>query len=187
MPHSVSSLVTPATRIGISGSRRPSAASLTALHSLLAIIRHRQAAHTPTALIVTGCARGVDQAVRASVPPPQLRIVTATGPQPGLLAARSTRAVRCVALAGGTGLWCAFPAGPCPPGLAPSPSPSHCFAGHGSGTWASLALALGSGLACLAWLHPGWVPSAWGLRPLLGPHHAAGWVTAPGAGQASLF
>lgn len=169
-----------ARRVGLSGSRRPGPAARAAARAVLAAV-------PAGALVVTGCAPGIDAVARAATPPARCRIFRVAPAQARLVgraafAVRSVQAVRCVHAAGGAGTWVAVPQGACPPGLVPSARPGACFSGHGSGTWGALALALGLGLAALVWAPA--VPAGWGLAPLAG---APGWWQARGAGQATLF
>ncbi len=164
--------------VGVSGSRRPRAASRRALCVVLA--------STP-GVVITGCAAGIDQATRSRVPSQRLRVFRAASRLPGVLAARSTACVRAVAVA--DGLWLSFPGSPCPASLVPSRSASACFSGSGSGSWAFLALARGLGLPAIVFLPAGIVPPAlFGLHAV-GQHAGAGgcWFFGPGSGQSSLF
>jgi hypothetical protein len=161
--------------VGFSGSRQPSAASLAAFDRLAENV-------APGAVVVTGCARGIDYAARQRFPAAQVFYASDFGSGRGAFAARSVACVRSVAAA--VGLWVSFPAGPCPAGLLPSAKSSKAFCGKGSGTWASLAFAVGSGLPCLVFLPAGIAaPAGWGLQPLGG-----GWFHfAPAIVQPSLF
>lgn len=100
----------------------------------------------------------------------------------GAFAARSVACVRSV-VGSGSGLWVSFPSSSCPSGLAPSSSSSRCFSGSGSGSWASLAFAVGCGVACLVFL-PSGSPPPWGFSAVPG---CPGWFGFPGSGQLSLF
>lgn len=171
----VVSLVSEFSCVGFSGSRLPSAVSLASLAWACGLV--------PTgAAVVVGCARGIDQAVRATFPTAQVFQVSSFGRGRGAFAARSVACVRSVAAS--SGLWVSFPSAACPMGLLPSPKSSKCFSGLGSGTWASLAFAIGSGVPCLVFLPAGVsVPVGWGFEPLGG-----GWFqVTPPAVQASLF
>lgn len=161
--------------VGFSGSRRPCPASLAACSWLAGVV-------APGAVVVTGCAPGIDHAARQHFPAAQVFYASSFGRGWGAFAARSVACVRAVAAAGG--LWAAFPSRPCPAGLRPSAKSSQAFCGSGSGTWASLAFAVGSGVPCLLFLPAGIpVPAGWGLRPLGG-----GWFhEAPTEIQPSLF
>ncbi len=185
---SLSRLLSSAAVVGVSGSRAPSPASRYACRWAL-----RQLA--PSAHIVTGCAAGVDTLARALCP--AARVVRASAfaashPR-GALAARSVAVVRAVASAPGgaaSALWLAFPGGPCPAGVLPSPSGSACFSGAGSGTWASLALAVGLGVPALVFLPAGVAPPAgWPLVSVpgcAGPRGA--WLRFwPAVVQSALF
>ncbi len=193
-PHSAVSLTSftaalrSASVVGVSGARAPLPASLSACRWALGQL-------APSAVVVTGCASGVDACARALCPSARVLRVSAFG---GIPAARSVAVVRAVAAGAGPGgaLWLAFPAGPCPSGrvrgraLAPSRSASACFAGYGSGTWASLALAVGLGVPALAFLPPGVAaPAGWGLAPCpAGAGPGGAWVgVRPVVVQASLF
>lgn len=172
---SVAAIVAGSACVGFSGSRSPSAASLAALGWLCSLV-------APGAVMVVGCARGIDYAARQHFPTAQVFQASAYGTGRGAFAARSMACVRAVAAAGG--LWVAFPAAPCPTGLMPSKQSSRCFCGTGSGTWASLAFAVGLGLPCLVFLTPGIpAPTDWGLQSLSG-----GWFHfAPTIVQPTLF
>ena len=160
MVHSVAALVAQYPCIGFSGSRKPSPASLAAFHELVGQV-------LSSALVVVGCARGIDYAARQQFPSAQIFYASDFGSGRGAFAARSVACVRAVAAAGG--LWVSFPAAPCPGGLSPSAKSSKAFCGAGSGTWASLAFAVGSGVPCLVFL-PSSIPApaGWGLQPLGG-------------------
>ncbi|NMF84635.1 hypothetical protein [Nodosilinea sp. P-1105] len=172
---SVAAIVAGFDCVGFSGSRRPSAASLAAFGWLAGYV-------APGAVVVTGCARGIDHAARQQFPSAQVFQASAFGAGRGSFAARSVACVRAVAAAGG--LWVSFPATPCPGGVLPSAKSSKAFCGAGSGTWASLAFAVGSGVPCLVFLPAGIAaPAGWGLQSLGG-----GWFHfAPAIVQPSLF
>jgi hypothetical protein len=150
--------------VGFCGSRRGlSAAGQVALFGALA-------AAASCSRVLVGDGRGVDALVRGAcsrcevfaVEPPLSR---------GAFAARSVRFVRELAESGG--FLVAFPGGPCPPALVPSPLSRECFCGLGSGSWASVALALGLACPVLVWVPcASWVPS-W-LEPLGGGWFGAG-------------
>jgi hypothetical protein len=161
--------------VGFSGSRAPSAASLSALSGLVGSV-------APGAAVVVGCARGIDHAARVAFPSAQVFHASSFGSGRGSFAARSVACVRAVAASGG--VWVSFPGSPCPAGLRPSGRSSVAFSGLGSGTWASLAFALGSGVPCLVFLPSGVpAPAGWGLVSLGG-----GWFhAAPAIVQPSLF
>lgn len=160
--------------VGFAGARQPCSGAALAVRGALSRV-------SPTASIFTGCARGVDQLVRAAAPPERLVVfaVSGGGRSRGLFAERSVRFVAGVAGAGGALV--VFPGVLCPPALRPSASASRCFAGHGSGSWASAAFALGSGVPVLLWL-PFWLtvgpPKGWGFVALGGP-----WFLAVPSGQ----
>ncbi len=112
------------------------------------------------AVVLVGCARGVDGAVRASVP--GCRVFRVSGSGRSAFAGRSVRFVRALAAEGG--VLFSFPGRACPAGLVLSADSRSCFCGLGSGSWASLALALGLGVPCCVWLPAGVsVPADWGL------------------------
>jgi len=130
--------------------------------------------------VSVGCARGVDAAFRAAFPAARVFSVRSFGSGRGAFAARSVACVQSVAVPGG--LWVSFPFGSCPPGLVPSASSGRCFCGSGSGSWASLAFAVGLGVACFVWLPPAFsVPSGWGFSSVGG-----GWWLRSGSGSAQL-
>ncbi len=183
VPSSLVQLLSAASVVGVSGSRRPSQASCWALCVVLA--------STP-GVVITGCAAGIDQLARQRVAPARLRVYRAASRLPGVLAARSTACVRAVAVA--DGLWLSFPGSPCPASLVSSRSASACFSGSGSGSWASLALARGLGLPAIVFLPAGIVPPAlFGLHAVgQHSHSRAGgnggcWFFGPGSGQLSLL
>jgi hypothetical protein len=163
--------------VGFSGSRSLPSQSAIALRSVAALV-------SPSAVVSVGCARGADSLARSLFPSAHVFSVASGrwGSGRGAFAARSIAVIRAVQSAGG--LWVAFPASPCPAGLLPSPSSSQCFSGLGSGSWASLALAIGSGLAALCFLPPGVpCPVGWGFTSLGG-----GWFRfVPRAVQLGLF
>lgn len=175
-PVSLSALVSGFSAFGFSGSRSLSPASVAALRSLAGLV-------PSGAAVSVGCARGADSVARSLFPAAQVFSVSSGsfGVGRGAFAARSVACVRSVAPGG---LWCFFPASPCPAGLLPSPSSSRCFCGLGSGSWASAAFALGSGLSVVCFLPPGVsAPAGWGFVPL-----GSGWfVVRPAAAQLSLF
>jgi hypothetical protein len=162
--------------VGFSGSRSLPPCSVVALRSVAALV-------SPSAVVSVGCARGADSLARSLFPRARVFSVASGrfGSGRGAFAARSVACVRSVAPAG---LWVAFPSAPCPAGLLPSPLSSRCFSGLGSGSWASLALAIGLGCACLVFLPPGVpAPVGWGL---VSP--GGGWFRfVPRAVQLGLF
>ena len=123
----------------------------------------------PGGRVLVGCARGVDSAARAAFPACFVFRVQSFV-RPGFGLSRACFARRSAALVGscvaGGGVLVGFPAGACPVGLVPSAVSSACFAGFGSGSWASLALAVGSGGRVLVWLPVGVAPPAWGFASL---------------------
>ena len=165
--------------IGFSGARSPAGVlPPSALSSAAAAV-------PSGARVVVGCQRGVDAFFRQCFPKAEVFAVASGkwGSGKGAYAARSIACVNAVAIAGG--LWVSFPASECPPGLLPSPKSSKCFSGGGSGTWASLAYALGCGVACLVY-SPFGVPTGWGLESVPGD---PGWFSSSSdvSQQLSLF
>lgn len=177
LPQAIHQLITSVPALGISGSRAPAPASLSALAALAAAIPAGSA-------VLVGDAPGIDRRAVQLLPQAQVFAAAAFGtartPGHARLVARSVACVRACAAA--RGVWCAFPAQPCPAGLQPSARPSACFVGFGSGTWASLALALGLGLPSVLFLPAGAPPAGWGLSAVGG----GWWVVQPPA-QHSLF
>jgi hypothetical protein len=174
LPPAVSSSLSSAPVVGVSGSRSPSAAARAVLRRVAAVCGGLS--------VATGCASGVDQLARSLWP--SCRVFEAAGPQGWQLARRSQRCVEHVAAAGG--LWLSLPCGPCPAGVAPSASASACFCGGGSGSWASLAYALGQpGCSALVFCPPA---AAWSVPPRFGCSRvgASPWCYRP-ARQGSLF
>lgn len=129
---SLSSFVCSFPCLGFSGSRLASSPALASCRAFLPAVASFSGS------VGVGCARGVDQAVRAAFPSASVFRV-----QPPLsraaFAARSARLVRWVVA--GSGLLVVFPVAAAPARLAPSVS----FRGFGSGSWGSAALALGLG------------------------------------------
>lgn len=163
-----------AAALGVSGSRRPSAASLSALAVALRA--------APSAVpVLVGDAAGIDAHARQIRPGARVFVAADYGDGPQSFAARSIACVRATVAAGG--IWCAFPASPCPAGLAPSASSRRMFAGYGAGTWSSLALAVGLGLSALVYL-PSGVPAPWAALTAI---QGGWWSSAPAAAQLSLF
>ncbi|WP_414589748.1 hypothetical protein [Scytonema sp. PCC 10023] len=116
--------------------------------------------------VLVGCAAGVDAFFRSAFPSAEVFSVASGqwGVGRGAFAGRS---IACVsAVRSGGGLWVSFPSSPCPAGLSPSASSSRCFSGSRSGSWASLALALGSGVPSLVFLGSLPCPVGWGLSPV---------------------
>lgn len=173
----MSQILSSAKAIGFSGSRsQPCPATLQAIKTAVKAIP----AGVPVSV---GCAKGVDQIVRNLLPSARVFAVADLNfSGRGALAARSISCVRSVAVP--QGVWCAFPSRPCPEGLTPSASPSRCFCGLASGTWASLAFAVGLGVACLVFLPPPIKPPlGWGFTS-----GGGGWFLIPSAPeQLALF
>lgn len=179
-PSALEVVLSAASVVGFSGSRSPSPLSSAALSAALVLL-------PLSARVCVGCARGVDAAVRASVPGASVFAVSSGrwGVGRGAFAARSSACVRAVAAAGSSGLWLSFPSGACPAGLLPSSASSRCFSGLGSGSWASLAFAVGLGVPSLLFLPGGLCPPpGWGFAPLSG---CPGWFFFPGSSQLSLL
>jgi hypothetical protein len=126
--------------------------------------------------VLVGCARGVDSFVRQFVPSAVVLRASSYGFGAVSFARRSAALVGSVSSVEGVLVSC--PGRACPFGLVPSPSFSACFCGLGSGSWASLALAVGSGCSVLVWLPSVVCPPAWGFEPLGG-----GWFFLPGSGR----
>jgi len=191
LPATVSSLLASAAVVGFSGSRAPSPASLAAVQLVAAGL-------APAVPVVVGDARGIDQ--HAAQLLPAARVFQASsfgiGHAPGINRPLSVRAqlvmrsIACVRACAG-GVWCAFPAHACPADLRPARSSSACFNGSGSGTWASLAFAIGSGVAPLVFLPLSIVPpAAFGLVSAGQGWHVAGelgWAAPAPAGQLSFL
>ena len=158
--------------VGIGGSRAPGSASRPGTPA-------SASPHSAGTPVVTGCASGIDAAVRQGRP--SVRVIRAASARPYALVRRSVQCVQAVARAGG--VWVSFPGRSCPPGVRPASSAAACFCGGGSGSWASLALAAGRGCPCLVFLpvgiHP---PPAFGLRAL-----GRGWFWRGGNGQQRLL
>jgi len=174
LPPRVAAILTGAAALGISGSRRPSVATLASLSAAL------RAAPIGIPVLV-GDAQGIDARAHQIRPSARVFVAADYGDGPQSFAARSITCVRATVAAGG--IWCAFPSSLCPVGLAPSASSHRAFSGHGSGTWASLALALGLGLPTLVYLPPG-VPAPWCALSAI---ECGWWSSAPAAAQLSLF
>lgn len=170
IPVSVSVIVGTASAVGFSGSRSvvPPEAFLTA--PLVSAV---------CCPVLIGCAPGVDAFFRSAFP--SARVFRVEGSGRGAFAARSIAFVKELSRLGG--LLVSFPSSPCPTGLLPSASASRAFSGRGSGSWASLALAVGSGVSCLVFLGLIPVPEGWPLSPVGG-----GWFSClPVSKQLSLF
>lgn len=112
------------------------------------------AAVPPSVSVSCGCVGGVCALARSSFPSVRVFSARSFGVGPSSFVRRSVALVGAVAVSPRP-LWLSFPGVPCPPGLVPHFSPSRCFCGLGSGSWASLALAVGSGVPCLAYLGVG--------------------------------
>lgn len=111
-----------------------------------------------SALVIVGCAKGVDAAVRVAFPSAVVFRVEAFAIGGRVVRASFARrsvavVVRCVEL---DGLFCSFPLGACPVGLVPCASP---FGGFGAGSWSSLAFAVHCGCACFVSCSPLCAPS----------------------------
>ena len=109
--------------------------------------------------VLVGDCSGVDACVRAAFRHAHVFYAACYG---GILPRRSCAVVEACVEA--RGLFCAFPSGKCPASVKPSRSVRACFNGSGSGSWASLALAVGYGSACLVCVHPHMAPSWLVLR-----------------------
>lgn len=104
--------------------------------------------------VLVGDCSGVDRCVRTAFRQAHVFWAACYG---GILARRSAAVVEACVEA--NGLFCSFPSGKCPASVKPSRSVRACFNGSGSGSWASLALAIGHGSACLVCVHPHLAPS----------------------------
>jgi hypothetical protein len=165
LPSFVFSSLASAPVLGFCGSR--SAAPPPAVWSAVV------SAVSPSASVSCGCVGGLCGLARSSFPSAVVFRASSFGSGAWSFVARSSALVSSVA-ASGVGLWVSFPSVACPVGLLPSHVPSRCFAGFGSGSWASLALALGSGVPALLWLPaPLSAPAGWGFVSLGG-----GWFRA---------
>ncbi len=169
LPAPVLAQLVAARTLGFSGARNPQPRALARLRSALAF--------APGRTVLVGCASGIDAAVRRACP--FALVYRAGSGAPYLLARRSALLVHQLHTLGG--VLVAFPSGPCPSALAPSPSWGACFAGYGSGTWATVALASGLGCGVLVWLPPACGAPAW-LAPLGG-----GWFGPASPAQLSLL
>jgi len=177
LPPSVASILKAAAAAGFSGTRRPASATVAAVQAA-------SSALAPGVQVFTGCAAGVDALSRSLFPSAAVFAAAQFGRSRGSFAARSIACVQAVRAAGG--LWLAFPSGPCPAGLLPTPRPGQAFGGFGSGTWASLALAAGLGLPCLVFCPSGVsVPSSWGFR-LVAQSYSGTWFHFPGGAAPGL-
>ncbi len=177
VPSSISELVAAASVVGFSGSRSPAAGAPAAVAAVAGFV-------SPSAVVVVGCARGVDEITRGLFLEASVFSV-ASGRWGAGRSAFARRSAACVGAVAPSGVWLSFPAGPCPVGLSPSPSSSRCFSGFAAGSWSSLAFALGLGCRCALWLPPSVSPPAgWGLVCAGG-----GWFLSapPSSVQLSLF
>lgn len=151
----VDQIVAGATAIGFSGSRSLAGSAAATLRRVAGFV-------SSGAVCFTGCAAGADQVVRDLLGD-RVSVLSVASGDFGFgreaFARRSSALVRSVVAAGGSGLWVSFP-GVRPAGVIFTPCRSWQSAG-GSGSWGSLALAAGSGLACL--VYSGSVP-AWGFK-----------------------
>lgn len=127
------------------------------------------AALVPSGAVVScGCVGGLCGVARSAFPGASVWRASSFGSGRGSFARRSCALVASVAARPGA-VWVSFPGCACPAGLLPSSSGSRCFRGLGSGSWASLALAVGSGLRCFLWLPAGVsAPAGWGFQSLGG-------------------
>lgn len=143
--------------VGLSGSRSPSPAAVSALASVLPAVPRSGCR------VSVGCARGVDFAVRGAFAGSRsLLVFRAASPRfagAGAVAALVLRSAACVrsVAPGRRGLLVVVPSGACPAGVRPGRS----FRGCGSGSWGSAALAVGLGRRVVVWLPSGLVPPAW--------------------------
>ena len=168
VPSCLSSALSSSPVVGFSGSR----SSVPAVASSVAAL--------VSCPVAVGCARGVDSFFRDQFPAAQVFSVSDFGSGRGAFAARSVAFVQ--SLAADSGILVSFPSSACPVGLLPSASSSRAFCGSGSGSWASLALAVGSGVPCFVFA-PFGVPRGWGFVACGG-----GWFSfTPATVQASLF
>jgi|GEM_PF-883935 len=144
----VSTLLRGVVSVGVSGSRSPSPAAVSALCSALSAVSSARRR------VSVGCATGVDSVVRrAFAGSPSLLVFSAASPRfarAGALAALALRSAACVrsVARGSRGLLLVLPSGACPAGVAPGRS----FRGCGSGSWGSAALGVGLGRRVLVWL-----------------------------------
>jgi hypothetical protein len=167
LPPAVASSLAAAPLVAFTGSR---STAPPVLQAVLATVRGS---------VLVGCAAGVDAVVRSALPEATILQASAFGQGRGAFAARSTALVRQCASAGGILL--SFPSQSCPIGLYPAARSSKAFCGKGSGTWATLALAVGSGVPVFVFLGSLPSPPAWPLVAVSG-----GWFRFTSA-QLSLF
>lgn len=124
-------------------------------------------------VVGVGCAAGLDRVVRHMVPEDLLRVFRVEPPlSRGAFAARSSRLVAWVSAVPGSFLF-VFPGCVCPSGLVPSATPGRCFSGFGSGSWATAALAAGSGVSVVVFgvsgpELPAWPGGSWSASPQFG-------------------
>ncbi|MGK7883062.1 MAG: hypothetical protein AB4057_00350 [Crocosphaera sp.] len=173
VPSSISELVAAASVVGFSGSRSPAAGAPAAVAAVAGFV-------SPSAVVVVGCARGVDEIARELFTEARVFSV-ASGDYGKGKSAFARRSIACVEACKG-GLWISFPASSCPPGLIPKKS---AFTGYGSGSWSSLSYALALEIRSVLWLPPSVSPPAgWGLVAAGG-----GWFLSapPSSVQLSLF
>jgi hypothetical protein len=138
------------------------------------------------ASVAVGCAAGADRFVRAAAPVAEVFSVASGrwGRGRAALVHRSAALVAAVTAEGPAGAFCGFVSSPCPEGLVPAPAASACFRGLGSGSWASLALAAGSGVPAVVvfWcapapvVLPAWPGGSWILAF---PPFAGGFLWVP--------
>jgi len=148
----LSSFIHSFAHIGFSGSRHSGSVAVQSCQSFLPLVSSFSGS------VSVGCARGVDQSLRAAFPSACVFSV-----QQFAVSGRVTRAsfaLRSAAMVqhivSHQGLLVAFPLGACPSGVAVSSS----FRGCGSGTWGSVALALGLGGSVLV-VSPSGVGASW--------------------------
>jgi hypothetical protein len=176
LPATVSSILASAAIVGFSGSRTPTPVSLAAVQLVAAVL-------APAMPVIVGDARGIDQHAAGLLPQARVFRASAYRSPHSARSAYAMRSIACVQACAG-GVWCSFPARPCPAGLRPSSSSATCFNGSGSGTWASLAFAIGSGCTPIVFLPAGIVPPA--AFGLVNASH--GWyVAAQSVGQLSFL
>lgn len=137
--------------------------------------------------VVTGCATGVDFAVRSAFPGASVFSASSfpASSFSGRLALRSAALVRSVVA--GSGLLVVCPAGACPTSVAPS----SVFAGSGSGSWGSAAFAVGLGGAVLVCVPTGAVAPRWLVARSVSsfgcPVTGGTWFFVPSVPPLSLF
>jgi hypothetical protein len=125
--------------------------------------------------VAVGCASGADAFAGSACSGSAVVFrASAFGVGRASFARRSAALVSAVAVSGvGCGL-VAFVSSACPRGLFPSASSSACFAGFGSGSWASVALAVGSGVPVVVF--PCGLPPSSSL-----PSWSGSWVACSGS------